>query len=181
MTSGWTEDVLHFWFEHFGPKQWFGGGPEVDAEVRDRFEPLWQSLRHEKAMFFATSPDDALSAVILFDQFPRNIFRHEADAFATDPLALEVSKLAIEAGFDTGMTTEQRQFLYLPFEHSESLADQDMSVELFDALGNPEVLQYAIMHRDIIKRFGRFPHRNELLGRETLPEELDAIQEGKDW
>lgn len=181
MTKGWTDDVLHFWFEHFSQKQWFGGGPEVDAEVRERFGPLWHSLRSEKAIFFVTSPDDALAAVILFDQFPRNIFRHEADAFATDPLALEVSKLAIEAGFDSGMSKEQRQFLYLPFEHSESLSDQDMSVELFDGLGDKEVLQYAIMHRDLIKRFGRFPHRNEVLGRESLPEEMEAIEEGRNW
>ena len=179
--TDWTRDVLDFWFNHFGPKQWFGGGPEVDAEVRERFEPLWQSLRHEKALFFATSPDDALAAVILFDQFPRNIFRHEADAFATDDLALAISKLAIDAGFDTGMSKEHRQFLYLPFEHSENLADQDMSVELFDALGDPEILRYAIMHRDLIKRFGRFPHRNEILGRETRPEEVEAIAEGSNW
>lgn len=179
--ADWTQDVLDFWFGHFGPKQWFGGGPEVDAEVRERFEPLWQSLRHEKALFFATSPSDALAAVILFDQFPRNIFRHEADAFATDGLALDISKAAIEAGFDVDMSKEQRQFLYLPFEHSENLADQDMSVELFDALGDPEILRYAILHRDLIRRFGRFPHRNEVLGRETRPEEIDAIAEGKNW
>lgn len=179
--TGWTDDVLHFWFDHMGPERWYGGGLEVDAEIRDRFEPLWHSLKDEKVIFFVTSPEAALAAVILFDQFPRNIFRHEADAFATDPLALEISKLSIEAGYDTNMTVPQRQFLYMPFQHSENLADQDMSVELFDGLGEEQPLQFAIMHRDIIKRFGRFPHRNEVLGRETPPDELDAVQEGKDW
>ncbi len=179
--TGWTDDVFHFWFDHIGPDRWFGGGYQVDVEITERFEPLWHALKDEKAIFFVTSPTDALAAVILFDQFPRNMFRHEADAFATDPLALEISKLAIEAGFDVEMTTHQRQFLYTPFMHSESIEDQDMSVELFDGLGVAEPLQFAIMHRDIIKRFGRFPHRNEVLGRETLPEEMDAVNEGKDW
>lgn len=179
--AGWIDDVLHFWFDHIGPARWYGGGHEIDVEITERFEPLWFALKDEKAIFFATSPLDALAAVILFDQFPRNMFRHEADAFTTDPLALDISKLAIEAGFDVEMTTHQRQFLYMPFQHSESLEDQDMSVELFDGLGDSNSLQFAIMHRDIIKRFGRFPHRNEVLGRETLPEEMDAVNEGKNW
>lgn len=179
--TAWAEDVLHFWFDHVGPDHWYGSGPEVDAEIRERFEPLWQSMRSEKAIFFVGSPDEALAAIILFDQFPRNIFRHEADAFSTDPLALEISKLAIEAGFHIELGQHQRHFLYMPFMHSENLADQDMSVELFDALGDPKPLQFAIMHRDLIKRFGRFSHRNEVLGRETLPDELDAVQEGRDW
>ena len=179
--TAWADDVLHFWFDHVGPDRWFGSGAELDAEIRERFEPLWQSMRSEKAIFFVSAPQDALAAIILFDQFPRNIFRHEADAFATDPLALEISKLSIEAGFHVELDTHEKQFLYMPFMHSESLADQDMSVELFDALGEAKPLQFAIMHRDIVKRFGRFPHRNEVLGRETLPDELEAVSEGKDW
>lgn len=179
--TAWADDILHFWFDHIGPERWYGSGPEIDAEIRERFEPLWQSLARERAVFFVNSPDDALAGIILFDQFPRNIFRHEADAFATDPLALEISKLAIGAGFHGQFDEHQKQFLYMPFMHSESLADQEMSVELFDALGEAKPLQFAIMHRDIIKRFGRFPHRNEVLGRETLPEELDAVSEGKSW
>ena len=179
--TAWAKDVLHFWFDHVGPDRWYGAGAEIDAEIRERFESLWHSLKREKAVFFISSPEDALAAVILYDQFPRNIFRHEADAFATDSLALEISKLAIEAGFHVDLDQHQRQFLYMPFMHSENLSDQDMSVELFDALGDRKPLQFAIMHRDIIKRFGRFPHRNEILGRETLPAELDAVKEGKDW
>lgn len=179
--TNWTADVLHFWFDHIGPARWYGGGHEVDAETRDRFEPLWFSLKDEKAIFFATSPTDALAAVILFDQFPRNMFRHEADAFATDDLALGIAKLALEAGFDAQLDVAQRQFLYMPFQHSEDIADQDMSVELFDALGEEPPLKFAIAHRDIVKRFGRFPHRNEILGRETLPEEVEAIAEGQNW
>lgn len=179
--SAWADDVLHFWFDHIGPDRWFDSGPEIDAEIRERFEPLWHSMKAEKAIFFVTSPREALAAVILFDQFPRNIFRHEADAFATDLLALEIAKLAIGAGFQGKLDQQQKQFLYMPFMHSENIADQEMSVELFDALGDAVPLQFAIQHRDIVKRFGRFPHRNEVLGRETLPEEFDAIAEGKNW
>ena len=179
--TAWTDDVLHFWFDHIGPEHWYGGGPEVDAEITERFEPLWHSLKKEKAIFFVTSPLEALAAVILFDQFPRNMFRHQPDAFATDALALSIAKLSIETGFDTDMTPEQRQFLYMPFQHSEDIADQDMSAELFDGLGLAEPMKFAIAHRDIIKRFGRFPHRNEVLGRETLPEEVSAIEEGEHW
>lgn len=179
--AAWVDDILQFWFDNVGPDRWFGSGADIDDEICERFEPLWHSLRGEKAIFFVTSPEAALAAIILFDQFSRNIFRHQADAFATDPLALEIAKLAIEAGFHIQLDTRQKQFLYMPFMHSESLEDQDMSVELFDMLGEQKPLQFAIMHRDLIKRFGRFPHRNEILGRETLPEELDAVAEGKDW
>ncbi|MEP7350907.1 MAG: DUF924 family protein [Sphingorhabdus sp.] len=179
--TAWVHDILHFWFDHVGPERWYGSGPEIDAEIRDRFEPLWQSLRHEPAIFFVSAPEDALAAVILFDQFPRNIFRHEAQSFATDPLALAISKLAVGAGFHGQLNAQEQQFLYMPFMHSENIADQEMSVELFDALNEAKALQFAIMHRDIVKRFGRFPHRNEVLGRETLPEEFDAITEGENW
>jgi uncharacterized protein (DUF924 family) len=117
----------------------------------------------------------------LFDQFPRNIFRHKADAFATDRLALEISKLSIAQGLNGQLSLEEQQFLYMPFMHSENITDQDMSVELFDALGKAEPLQFAMMHRNLIKRFGRFPHRNNVLGRETMPDELDAISEGENW
>lgn len=179
--TAWADDVLHYWFDHLGPGHWYGSTPDIDAEIRDRFEPLWASLRREQAIFFVSSSREALAAVILFDQFPRNIFRHEADAFATDRLALEIAKLSLESGFDNELESAEKQFLYMPFMHSENLADQNMSVELFDRPGTENSLRFAIMHRDLIVRFGRFPHRNEILGRETLPNEVEAIAEGSNW
>ncbi len=179
--TAWSADILHYWFDVLGPKRWFNSSPEIDAEISERFAPLWVSMRHEPTVFFLSDPKKALAAILLFDQFPRNIYRHEADAFATDALALSIAKLALEAGFDYNLTAHQQHFLYMPFMHSESLEDQDMSVELFDRLGKAEALQFAIMHRDIILRFGRFPHRNEILGRKTHPEEIEAIAEGENW
>lgn len=177
----WAADILHYWFDIIGLHNWFHSGPDLDHEIKARFAPLWESQAREAAIFFVTSPSEALAATILFDQFPRNMFRHEANAFATDGLALEISKLAIEAGFDNQIPTDRRQFLYMPFMHSECLTDQDMSVELFDRLGQADQFRYAIMHRDLIRRFGRFPHRNEILGRQSLPEEIEAIAEGSNW
>ncbi len=179
--AAWTDDVIDFWFDHIGPDRWFASGGDVDSEIRQRYEPLWHAKRGEKAISFLESARQALAAVILFDQFSRNIFRHEAQAFSSDSLALEISKLAIAADFNGQLNAQEQQFLYMPFMHSEDIVDQEMSVELFDALGKAESLQFAIMHRDLIRRFGRFPHRNKLLGRETMPDELDAISEGENW
>jgi uncharacterized protein (DUF924 family) len=179
--ASWTGDVLHFWFDDLGPNKWFGSDQETDSEIRRRFEPLWQSMRGENAALFVNNPSQALAAVILFDQFPRNIFRHKSEAFATDPMSLEIAKLAIAVGYNRQLTADEQHFLYMPFMHSENLVDQEKSVELFDALGNGNALKFAIMHRDLIRRFGRFPHRNKVLNRETLPHELDAIAEGEKW
>ncbi len=179
--TAYADDVLHFWFDHLKPAHWFNSSLEIDDEIRDRFQPLLENLRYEPAIFFVASAREALAAIILFDQFPRNIYRREANAFATDTLALDIVKLALEAGYDNGLSSQQQHFLFMPFMHSESLADQDMSVELFDRLDNHDALRFAILHRDVIKRFGRFPHRNEILGRETHPDEIEAIAEGEDW
>ncbi len=179
--SAWAKDLAHYWFDIVGPDHWFHSAPEIDEDIRERFKPLWESLRHEPGMFFVTSAKEALAAILLFDQLPRNMFRREANAFATDGLALAIAKLAMEAGFDNSLNSVQQHFLYMPFMHSENLDDQDMSVELFDRLGKHEPLQFAILHRDMIVRFGRFPHRNEILGRETRPEEVEAIAESEDW
>lgn len=181
MTQRWAEDVLHYWFDHLGERYWFRPNEDVDAEISDRFQSLWNSMRHEPAIFFLTDPREALGGIILFDQFPRNMFRDEADSFSTDPLALSIAKAAIEAGFDVSLTPEQRTFVYMPFMHSEQMADQDRSVELFDMLGQKEQLNYAIMHRNMIHRFGRFPQRNEILGRESTQQEAEALVLGRGW
>ena len=178
---GWAGEVLAFWFDELSPDDWWGHSADLDAGIARRFGALWESEREREAADFLASAAEALAAVILFDQFPRNLFRGTARAFATDPLALAVARRAIERGFDEGMSEAQRQFLYMPFMHSEELADQERSVALFEALGDLEALAFAREHHDIVARFGRFPHRNAALGRATLPQEKEAAARGEDW
>jgi uncharacterized protein (DUF924 family) len=181
MERGWACEILDYWFEALGPDRWWTRSDATDAEIRTRFAALWEAQRRGKAEDFLGSPDEALAAVILFDQFPRNLFRHEARAFATDALALAIAEGAIARGYDAGFDTHRRHFLYMPFMHSEALADQARSLALFEALGDDFALGFAREHHDLIARFGRFPHRNPALGRETLPEEEGAVKEGAGW
>ena len=164
MNARQVSDILHFWFSH-GWDDWWKPSDSFDAEIRKRFGTLWEEQREHVPEHFLGSADEALAAVILFDQFPRNMFRGHADQFSTDPLALAVAKGAIARSCDDGMTPERRGFLYMPFEHSEDLRDQRQSLLLFTALGNAEHLKYARAHYQVIERFGRFPHRNAMLGR----------------
>jgi uncharacterized protein (DUF924 family) len=123
-------------------------------------------------------PESTLALLIVLDQFPRNMFRNDARTFTADPLALAIAKRALAAGHDSGMTLTDRQFMYLPFEHSEQLADQDHAVALFRATGDPDLLKWAELHADIVRRFGRFPHRNAVLGRATTAEEQAFLDDG---
>lgn len=171
----WRDSVLDFWFKELTPQDWYSGKPETDALIRERFAPLYARLKQSPPAEAHSEPLTALAAVIVFDQFPRNLFRKQPDAFATDALAVKIARRAVEAGFDRDMPAEQKQFLYMPLMHSEELADQERCVELFRGLGNEEGLKYAIEHRDIIARFGRFPHRNRALGRATTAEEAEFL------
>jgi uncharacterized protein (DUF924 family) len=173
MSLAWAQSVLDFWFTE-AKGQWWRGPPELDAEIRARFEALWRAERDSTPGQLLGSAEDALAAVLLFDQFPRNMFRDHADQFSTDPLALAVAKGAVAKGYDDGMTPDQRCFLYLPFEHSEDMADQRQSLLLFTALGDADLLAFARKHYDIIERFGRFPHRNQVLGRKPTAIEAAA-------
>jgi uncharacterized protein (DUF924 family) len=164
MNQSQVQAILAFWFGH-GWDDWWTPNPEFDAEIADRFGQLWEEQRENVPEHFLGSAEEALAAVILFDQFPRNMFRGHADQFSTDPLALAIAKGAVARSFDDGMTPERRGFLYMPFEHSEDLRDQVQSLLLFTALGDAEMLNYARKHHDVIQRFGRFPHRNAMLGR----------------
>ena len=169
----WRGDVLSFWFS-LTKEQWFAPDEALDHQIRERFLKLWkekQALPPEK---FLGEPLTALAAVILFDQFPRQMFRGHADQFATDSLAVQVARGAVDRGFDEQLDLHERCFLYLPLEHSESLDDQRQSVLLFTKLGDPEYLDYAKKHFQIIERFGRFPHRNAMLGRAPRPAEIAA-------
>jgi uncharacterized protein (DUF924 family) len=170
---GRQEELLGFWFA-LRPDQWWKADPELDAELRERFLELWEEQRENVPEHFLGSARDALAAVILFDQLPRNMFRGHADQFSTDPLALAVAKAAVEGGLDEALERHERGFLYMPFQHSEDLAEQRRSLALFTALGDDYQLDYAKKHHDVIERFGRFPHRNAILGRKPRADEVAA-------
>ena len=173
MSSDWRADVLKFWFG-LTYDQWWRGGPEIDHRIRQNFLKLWAEKRELPVERFLGDPLTALAAVILFDQFPRNMFRDHADQFATDQLALAIARAAVDKGFDEQLEPQERGFLYMPFQHSEDLADQNRGLLLFTALGDDKQLDYAKKHHEVIERFGRFPHRNKVLGRAPRPEELAA-------
>ena len=173
MSRSWVGEVLDFWFSH-GRDDWWRGSDAFDEEIRERFGILWARQARRQVDDFLADADSALAAVILFDQFPRNMFRGHADQFATDHLALAIAREAIARGYDDGMAPERRGFLYMPFQHSEDLKDQIQSLLLFTALGDPEQLSYARKHHEVIERFGRFPHRNAILGRKPTAMERAA-------
>ncbi|TPW31940.1 DUF924 family protein [Pararhizobium mangrovi] len=158
-------DVLAFWFEELTPEHWFKPSAEIDARIRQRFAATHLMLARHIEEAWRRSPEGRLAATIVLDQFPRNIYRATPLAFATDELARNEARTAIEAGMDQLVPAERRVFFYLPFEHSEALEDQEWSVELIATLDHAEYLDYARRHREVIARFGRFPHRNPILGR----------------
>jgi uncharacterized protein (DUF924 family) len=168
--------VLAFWRDA-GPSRWFRKDDAFDRDFRDRFLAAHESAARGELDAWAAMPDGALALCILLDQFPRNAFRGTPRMFATDAKARAVTGVAIESGFDGAVNEELRQFFYLPLMHSEDLADQDRCVELTQGLSTDNV-RYAELHRDIIRRFGRFPHRNDVLGRESTPEELQFLADG---
>jgi len=170
----WVELVCRFWFDELQPEQWFRSDPAVDAVIRRRFADLHKALT--AAPVVISDPRAALARIIVLDQFSRNMFRGSPEAFAVDPLALEISEAAIAAGFDHGLAPRERQFLYMPLQHSEDRAVQRRSVKLFAGLGMPEALGFAERHKAIIDRFGRFPHRNAVLRRPSTSEEIEFLK-----
>ena len=170
-------DILAFWRDA-GPDRWYRRDDAFDAEVRRRFLGLWQQAAAGELSAWETTDDGALALVIVLDQFPRNIFRDDAQTYASDAQALEVAHRAIERGVDARIDPALREFLYLPFMHSEHLADQMRCIELSRKAGLAESADWAEHHADIIRRFGRFPHRNRILGRATTPEEQAFLDEG---
>jgi len=170
-------DVLAFW-RAAGPDRWFEKDDAFDAAIRETFLPLYERAAAGGLASWEDTAEGALALLIVLDQFPRNMFRGSARAFAADPLARAVAGRAIARGFDAAVPKQERLFFYLPFEHSEDPADQDRCCALFRALGDAELLKWAEMHADIIRRFGRFPHRNALLGRATTPEERAFLDQG---
>lgn len=174
MQSDWVEQVIHYWFAELPPAAWFRKDERVDSAIRERFGALHEEVARVHAQQLAT-PLQCLAAVIVLDQFSRNMFRGSPHAFATDRLALSIAQHAIAAGLDQQLDSQQRWFLYMPFQHSEDRAAQARSIELFTQLRDRENLGYAQRHKEIIDRFGRFPHRNEVLGRVSTAEELQFM------
>jgi len=171
--------VLEFWFgggADYGvpQKRWFEKDPAFDAEVRTRFSGLHEALSRNREWLDA--PAECLARIVVLDQFPRNMFRGTPRAFATDSLALAAARHAIAGGYDRDWLRVEKIFAYLPFEHSESLADQERACELMRPLGD-EQYDYALRHKAIIERFGRFPHRNAILGRGSTPEEIEFLKQ----
>jgi uncharacterized protein (DUF924 family) len=186
-----SSEVLQFWFDRPDSeaasykqrrKLWFGKKPEFDQQIRDRFSPLYQQAAAGELDDWQQSTFGCLALILLLDQFPRNLFRGNLQAYATDWKALALAKQAIAQGFDQALNPLQRIFIYLPLEHSESAVDQHQSVALFRQLAsaNPELadcFDYALRHQAVIDRFGRFPHRNQILDRPSTPEEVAFLKQ----
>jgi uncharacterized protein (DUF924 family) len=171
------ETVVAFWLDA-GPDKWFVKDPDLDADIRARFWPTYEAAVAGRLDAWETSPDGALALLILLDQFSRNMFRNDPKTFAADPRARRIADRALEHGFDLAVDPRGRQFFYLPFMHSEDLADQARCVKLYRALGDDYLQKFADDHADIVRRFGRFPHRNAVLGRQTTADEQAFLDGG---
>jgi uncharacterized protein (DUF924 family) len=169
--------LLDFW-RTAGAEKWFARDALFDAAFDDRFRDAHFAAARRELESWMGNAEGALALILLLDQFPRNCFRGSAHSYATDGLARHYARCAIDAGFDLQVEAALRPFFYLPFEHSEEMANQDQAMELFGRIGDAELIKYAKLHRDLIERFGRFPHRNAALGRESTQDELDYLASG---
>ncbi len=188
---GKIDEILAFWFGDPDASAttyqqqrslWFTKKAETDRHIREQFYSTYEQARADQLTDWQETAQGVLALILVLDQFPRNMFRGQPQAFATDPQALDLTELAIAQGFDQQLTPLQRLFVYLPLEHSELLEHQHRCVELFQPLAelDPDLadpLDYAIRHRDVIERFGRFPHRNSVLGRPSTPEEIEFLKQ----
>jgi uncharacterized protein (DUF924 family) len=177
VSSASIDEILKFWFEELDPKDWWRKDPKLDAAVVERFGAVYRQLRDGVPDDWLGKPEGILAAILVLDQFPRNMFRNEPQAFATDAQALALAKRAIAEGIDMRLEPRKRAFVYLPFQHAENRADQVRSVALFTALGDPLNLDFALRHKVIVDRFGRFPHRNAVLGRPSTEAERIFLAE----
>ena len=170
------QQVIRFWFEEILPAQWWDKDPAFDQQIRDRFGAVHRQGARCELYGWRTSPLGRLAEIIVLDQFSRNMFRNSPQAFAHDPLALALAQEAIASGADQELSQAERNFLYMPFMHSESLSIHEIAVRLFEKNGLESALEYELKHRAIIERFGRYPHRNAILGRKSTTEELFFIR-----
>jgi uncharacterized protein (DUF924 family) len=181
------QEILDFWFGREGEEgygefreAWFTKDPEFDREIRDRFEPIYGEAATGGLDHWKSEARSCLALILVLDQFPRNMYRGDPRTYAADGKAREAARYAVEHAYDRELSPYERLFAYLPFEHSEELDDQRLSVELFRGLatemGSEDLLGYAVRHLEIVEQFGRFPHRNEILGRRTTPEEAEFLR-----
>lgn len=171
------QDIIGFWRDA-GPKKWFAPDEAFDADIRERFLAAHEQAAAGKLADWENSAQGVLALLLLLDQFPRNMFRKRPRAFATDTQARDIAERAIQSGFDLEVSDEMRSFFYLPFMHSEALADQELCLKLYRGYGNEDGIKYAEIHLDAIRRFGRFPHRNEILGRKSSADEIAYLDSG---
>ena len=172
MPGDWIADILHFWFDEIPREAWFGKDEAFDQRLRERFLARYEHVGVLPVADCVRDAETAMASVITLDQFPRNMFRGTPRAFATDAMAREIADRAIANGFEAALSKDQRSFLYLPYQHSEDAVAQARGVELIAKLDDTELSRWALAHRDIIDRFGRFPHRNDVLGRMSTPAEI---------
>ncbi len=170
------QEVIDFWFSDTVKQKWFNSTPEFDELIRQRYEETWGLARAGTYDHWEQESLSALALVIILDQFPLNMFRRDARQYSTEAHARKIAEGAIDRGLDQQLEARQKAFLYLPFMHSERLADQERSVDLYQQAGLEENLKFARHHRDIVKRFGRFPHRNRFLDRESTTEEIEYLE-----
>ena len=168
-------DVIKYWFSEKSRQHWFSSTPEIDNEIKQRFEQLWINAASGKLNDWQDSPQGCLALIIILDQFPLNMFRGQAQSFASEAQSREVARLAIDKGFDRDLDPRSRAFLYMPFMHSEVFADQQLALQLFAQPGLEDNLRFARHHHDIVEKFGRFPHRNTALGRESSESEIEYL------
>ncbi|MGY3572743.1 DUF924 family protein [Vibrio paucivorans] len=170
-----VDEVLKFWFEELEPKDWFVSSEQVDKQIEQRFLVTLQQASASELFDWRSTPRGRLAEIIVLDQFSRNVYRNTPLAFAQDPLALALAQEAISVGDDKALNDVERSFLYMPFMHSESQKVHVEAEKLFKSLGRESNYEFEIKHKVIIDRFGRYPHRNEILGRESTPEEVEFL------
>jgi len=176
-TTAKIDEVLSFW-RAAGPEKWFAKDDAFDANIRARFLATHETAARGELAAWEDTPEGVYALMILLDQFPRNLFRGSPRAFATDAQALAIAERAIARGLDKTFAPPESRFIYMPFMHAEDLAHQERCIALCEASGDPEGVKFAVLHRDIIRDFGRFPHRNPILGRKATPQEQDFLDEG---
>jgi uncharacterized protein (DUF924 family) len=169
------QTILDYWYSDRVKKHWFSSTEELDKEIKEKYESVWKSAIRGELNDWKKSAEGCLALAIIFDQFPLNMFRGEVESFSTEAMAVKVSKLAIGKGFDQEIEKDKVAFLYMPLMHSENIDDQNLSVSLFEKAGLEENAKFAKHHRGIVQQFGRFPHRNEILQRESSQSEIDYL------
>ncbi len=168
-------DIINYWYSDELKKHWFSSTPALDNEITNYYEQLWEDAANGKLDEWMTTPDGCLALIIILDQFPLNMFRGQAKSFQTEGKAIEVSLAAVSRGFDKQLSTDKLAFLFMPLMHSEKLENQALSVRLFAQYNLADNLKFAKHHQDIVQRFGRFPHRNKILGRESTSAEIEYL------